>query len=269
MKSSNFALIILALTIAIVAIGATSNVVSADSCTGQLGYPAMPTVYLNSNVPIVVPVPAICTTYYRNQLYVTGSADDVNSGATIGSVTCLHRPMNGSVFNGQLYVNLPASTQGNSVQISASLYDGQYGGLTTTISETIKITTGTQVTTTTTITQQAQATSTIRIPTPARQHRTQSQNQTQNSSNTSILDYVVIVAILGAVIITTAGLVMYGRRQPQYPIQCNLPRHAEPQRSMSETPKPQTSELMSCLELARHLTLSHHTFLTANYGNNE
>ncbi len=219
MKSSNFALVILALTIAIVAMGATSNVVSADSCTGQLGYPAMPTVYLNSNVPIVVPVSATCTTYYRNQLYVTGSAYDVNSGATIGSVSTFLTSVNdGSVFNGQLGFNLPASTQGNSVQISASLYDGQYGGLMTTMSETIQVTTGTQVTTTTTTTQQV----TSQPPQFAyqlqpRQHRTQSQNQTQNSSNTSILDYVVIVAILGAVIITTAGLVMYGRRQPQYP----------------------------------------------------
>lgn len=225
MKTHNYAIALLALTIAVAAIGTNSNPVSADSCIAQLNYPIMPALYTNSNVPIVVPVSATCTTYYGSQLYATGNAYDATSSAGLGSVSTVLTSVNGgTIFNGQLGFNLPPSTQGHTVQISVSIYNGQYGNLITATSETIQVGTGVQQFTTTTVTQQASYP--YPYPSPPYQYQfpsqphpygRQSQNQAQSSNSTTVFGYVAIAAILAAVIIGTVGLVAYGRRQQNWP----------------------------------------------------
>ena len=144
-KSRNYAILAIVLIIAILAVGANSNPVSADPCIAQLNYPIMPTAYSYSNIPIVVPVSATCTTYYGSQLYATGNAYDATSNVGLGSVSTVLQTVNdGSTFNGQLGFNLPASTQGHTVQLSVSIYNGQYGNLITATSETIQVGTGNQ-----------------------------------------------------------------------------------------------------------------------------
>ena len=239
-KTRNYAILAIVLIITILAVGANSNPVAADPCLAQLNYPIMPTAYSYSNIPIVVPVSATCTTYYGSQLYATGNAYDATSNVGLGSVsTVLQTVSDGSTFNGQLGFNLPASTQGHTVQLSVSIYNGQYGNLITATSETIQVGTGNQLqyqqVTTTTVTQAnpypyqneylPQNQSPYPNPAPSyhpssqqRQYRNQSQYQTLNRNHSSTFDYVAIVAILAAVIIATAGLVAYGRRQQPTPV---------------------------------------------------
>jgi len=219
---------------AIIAIGVNSSPVAADPCLAQLNYPVMSTVYSYSNVPLVVPVSATCTTYYGSQLYATGNAYDATSNTGLGSVsTVLQSVDGGSTFTGQLGFNLPPTTQGHTVQLSVSIYNGQYGNLITATSETIQVGTGTQQVTTTTVTQAypyqnqylPQNQNLYSTPSfqhvsrqPSRQYRNQVQYQTRNQYSSSLFGYVAIVAILAAVIIATAGLVAYGRKQQSPPV---------------------------------------------------
>ena len=199
----------------------------------------MPTAYAYSNIPIVVPLSATCTTYYGSQLYATGNAYDTTSNAGLGSVsTVLQSVSGGTTFNGQLGFNLPPSTQGHTVQFSVSIYNGQYGNLITATSETVQVGIGTQQISTTTVTQgypyqnaylpKNQFPYQNGYPAPSnqpyssqpRQYRNQNnsvraQYQAYRNPNSSALfGYVAIAAILAAVIIATAGLVVYGRKQP-------------------------------------------------------
>jgi hypothetical protein len=232
-KTRNYAILTVVLIIAIIAVGANSTQVSADPCLAQLNYPIMPVVYSNSNVPIVVPLSATCSTFYGSQLYATG-----NANAGLGSVSTILQSVNGgTTFNGQLGFNLPPATQGHTVQISVSIYNSQYGNLITATSETFQVGTGSQQVSTTTVTQaypypyQNQAYPTQypyqnayqnqAPPTqhPTQQHptRNQSQPQTPYQNNSTIFGYVAIAAILAAVIIATAGLLVYGKRQQTQP----------------------------------------------------
>jgi len=228
-KTRKYALLAIVLIMTIIAVGVNSTQVSADSCIAQLNYPIMPVVYSNSNVPIVVPMSATCTTYYGSQLYATGNVYDATSNAGLGSVSTVLQSVNGgTTFNGQLGFNLPPSTQGHTVQISVSIYNSQYGNLITATSETIQVGTGSQQVSTTTVTQaypypyptQYPYQNAYQYQAPSYQHpsqhpyRNQSQPQTLNQNNSTIFGYVAIAAILAAVIIATAGLVVvYGRRQ--------------------------------------------------------
>ena len=202
----------------------------------------MPTGYSYSNIQVVVPMSATCSTYYGSQLYATGNAYDATSNTGLGSVsTVLQSPDGGTTFNGQLGFNLPPSTQGHTVQLSVSIYNGQYGNQITTTSETIQVGTGNQLQyqqiTTTTVTQAApqyqnaylpQNQYPISYPAPSTYPYSQPQSypyvnqnnslhpqyQTYGYRNSSrLFDYVAIAAILAAVVIATAGLVAYGRRQ--------------------------------------------------------
>jgi hypothetical protein len=220
------------------AVGVNSSPVAADPCIAQLNYPIMPTGYSYSNIPIVVPVSATCTTYYGSQLYATGNAYDTTSNAGLGSVSTVLQTVNsGTTFNGQLGFNLPPSTQGHTVQLSVSIYNGQYGNLITATSETIQVGTGTQQVTTTTVTeaypypyqnQYLQNQYPNSYPAPSNQpyysrpRPTGNQNNSlrvqyqtyRNQNSSTLFGFVAIVAILAAVIIATAGLVVYARRQP-------------------------------------------------------
>jgi hypothetical protein len=227
-KTRNFALLGIVLIIAIIAVGANSNIVSAQAqpCAAVLSYPVMPTTYSYSNVPIVVPMSATCTTTFGNQLYATGNAYDATSNVALGSVnSVLQSPDGGITFNGQLGFNLPPTTQGHTVTISVSLYSSQYGDLVTSTSETFQAVVGSEQVATTTVTQAYpypyQPTSPTPYPIqtppvqqPLQQHpfRNPSQFQTLTRNN-SLFGYVAIVAILVAVVVATAGLVVYGRRQ--------------------------------------------------------
>jgi hypothetical protein len=182
---------------------------------------------------------ATCTTYYGSQLYATGNAYDATSNAGLGSVSTVLQSVNsGTTFNGQLGFNLPPSTQGHTVQISVSIYNGQYGNLITATSETIQVGSGVQQVSTTTVTQAYpyqnqyatqyptqypyqsaypyQAPSYQR-PAQQRPYTNQSQYPARNQNSSSLFGFVAIVAILAAVIIATAGLVVYGRRQQSIP----------------------------------------------------
>jgi hypothetical protein len=242
-KTRNYAVLAIVLTIAILAVGANSNLVSADPCIAQLNYPIMPTVYSYSNIPVVVPMAATCTTYYGSQLYATGNAYDATSNVGLGSVSTVLQSVNGgTTFNGQLGFNLPPSTQGHIVQLSVSIYNGQYGNQVTATSETIQVGTGNQLqyqqVTTTTVTQAApyqneylpQNQYPISYPASIKPRSSQpqlhpyqssllAQSQTRNQNSSSLFGFIAIAAILAAVIIATAGLaVVYGRRQQPAPV---------------------------------------------------
>jgi hypothetical protein len=230
-KTRNYVIALLIVATAMAAIETNTSPVSADACAAQLTYPIMPVSYTYSNVPIVVPISAVCTTNYGSQLYATGTAYDINLGVGLGSVSTVMNSVNeGTIFNGQLGFNLPPSTQGHSVQISVSIYNGQYGSLITSATETIQVGNTTQQYVTTTVTQQ------VPYPDPYQSQPYQSpfasafqnlsrfqlfqrqqQYQAQRSDNTTMLSYVAIAAILAAVVIATAGLVAYGRRQQNWP----------------------------------------------------
>jgi hypothetical protein len=229
-------LALLIVIIIIVAVSLSASLVSADPCLAQLNYPIMPVVYSNSNVPIVVPVSVSCTTYYGSQLYVTGKAYDTSSNIGLGSVSSTLQSVNGgTTFNGQLGFNLPPSTQGHSVQVSVSIYNNQYGNLITATSETFQVESGNPQVSTITVTQvypypfpnqypylypNQYSASSNQYPYPSPSHRHWRQPRTQNIERGALFDYVAIAAILAAVIIASAGLAVYGRRQPNWiPIQ--------------------------------------------------
>ena len=229
-------------------VSSNSSLVWADPCTATLSYPTMPAVYSNSNAQIVVPVSASCTNNYGNQLYTTGSAYDTTTNTGLGSASTSLTSVNGGTeFNGQLTFNLPPIPQSDSIQLSVSIYDSQYGNLLTQIGEPFEVGAGVQVpqgiqVTTTTVTQNqyppqyasqypspsAYQTPYNQAPNPTSQpqypsHHTShaqylSGTVTQSSNSITTLDYVVIIAIFAAVIIATASLVLVAaRRQPSWP----------------------------------------------------
>src|SRR5208283_4315581 len=126
-KTCTGAILVLALTIAIVAVVANISSVSADQCSAQLSYPAMPTSYYNSysNVGITVPVSVSCS-YISSPLYAVGTAYDSSDNSNVGTANAVLSPSYGGVFNGQLVFNLPASVQGHTVQVSVSIYNNGY-----------------------------------------------------------------------------------------------------------------------------------------------
>jgi hypothetical protein len=228
-------LMLLAVSMTMLIVGASGSLVSAqatNACTATLNYPVMPLVYTGSNVPIVVPVSASCSTYYGTQLYATGTAYDATANTGLGSVSTVLTPANGgNQFNGQLGFNLPPTAQGDSVQISASIYDSQYGNPITTTSEIIQVGTAVQQVVTTTVTQgpypaanpyPTSYPSPNQSPPQYRSHQTQqahfeAQALVQSSNNTNLYSYVAIIAILAAVTIATVGLVLAARRQAPQP----------------------------------------------------
>ena len=233
-KARNFALLGIVLIVAIIAVGANGNTVSAQAqpCTTVLSYPIMPTTYSYSNVPIIVPMSASCTTTFGNTIYASGNAYDATSNVGLGTVnSVLQSTDGGNTFNGQLGFNLPPTSQGHTVTISVSLYASQYGSLISATSETFQaVTGGPQVeqieqVATTTVTQGYPVPVQSTFPTlapPVQQslqqqpYRHLSQYQILNH-NSVLLDYVAIAAILVAGVVATAGLIVYGRRRQQPP----------------------------------------------------
>ena len=238
MKPRVYVIALLAISATMLILSTNSTFVFADPCTATLSYPVIPVQYSNSNVPIVVPISASCTTYYGSQLYATGSAYDTTSNTGLGSASTILSSVNGGTeFNGQLGFNLPPTSPSDSVQISVSIYSSQYGNPITATSETVQlgaeVQQAQQITTTTTVTEnQNQAYSPYPTAYPSPQQPNQSQNyqfqpqyqnhhQThyfsqvlaQKSNNTNLFDYIVIIAIIATVIIATAGLVLVARRQ--------------------------------------------------------
>jgi len=224
-------MLLCAISITMVIVGTGNNLALADPCTATLSYPVIPVVYSNANVPIVVPISASCTTYYSNQLYATGNAYDATANVGLGTASTLLTSVNGGTeFNGQIGFNLPPTAQGHSVQISVSIYSSQYGDLITATSETVEIGPAVQQTTTTTVTAAPYYSYAYPYPTaypapyqgnesqyyfePQSQghHNFETHFQPETRSDTNLLDYVAIIAILAAVIIATVGLVLAGRR---------------------------------------------------------
>ena len=238
-KIRNFALLGVVLLIAVIAVGANSNTVAAQAqpCTMVLSYPIMPTTYSYSNVPIIVSMSATCTTTFGNTVYASGNAHDATSNVGLGTVnSVLQSTDGGNTFNGQLGFNLPPTAQGHTITISVSLYASQYGSLISANSETFEAVTGSQPidqieqVATTTVTQPYPIPIQNTSPTPPVQlslnqqpFRHQQQYQTLGRNNNYLLDYVAIAAILVAVIIATAGLIMYGQRRRQPPAMMWVP----------------------------------------------
>jgi len=143
-KTRNCALLLLVLAVAIVAVGTSSNLVAADPCTANLSTIASTAPYSNTygqNISIQVPVSASCTptSGSSNSLYAVGDAYDTTTSTDLGSVSTVLAPVSvGNTYNGQLTFSLPSTTQGDTLQISVSLYNGQYGQLLTTSAETIQ-----------------------------------------------------------------------------------------------------------------------------------
>ena len=247
MKSNVYLIGTLTISLCVLAIASTQGFVAADPCVATLSYPSVPPVYDNANNPVVVPISATCSTNYGTQLYATGNAVDVTSGAGLGTVsTTLSSPDGGVTYNGQLTFNLPPTEQGQPVQISVSIYNGQYGNLITGTSETVQIGAAPepqqipQQIVTTTVTQTPNSypynyqnptpyQSPLQAPsnyypgqlsqTPQWSHHhndATSHYQKQNPNTPSLFAYVAIFAIVATVIIATVGLLVYARRQPRY-----------------------------------------------------
>ncbi|MGO9643174.1 MAG: hypothetical protein ACLPY5_00350 [Candidatus Bathyarchaeia archaeon] len=122
--------LLLALTIVVLAVAATSNLVSADPCSAYLSQPTISGASYNPNTSLIVPVSATCPTI-SGPLYAVGDAYDTTTNTDLGSVNTALTPVNGiSAFNGQLAFNLPPVAQGDIVQITASIYSGAYGSQT-------------------------------------------------------------------------------------------------------------------------------------------
>jgi len=234
-KTRMYMITMLALTIALVTAGMGTRPVAAQTCTAQLNYPALPTIYDGSSVPIVVPLSVTCSTFYGNQLYATGTLSDITTGVNLGSVNVVLPSVGGSstAFSGQFGFTLPPTSQGDTAQVSASIYSSQYGNVITTTSITFPVFNQAQPVqvVTTTVTEatnfypypaayQSPYPSSYQSPsypsTSQHHHLYQLQTRNQSSSNSSILIYVAIAAILAAAIIATVGLVVAGRRQPYY-----------------------------------------------------
>jgi hypothetical protein len=244
MKTRTVAAAILAISVTMLILNSSAAFVSADPCTATLSYPTVPVQYGGTNVPVVVPILASCTTYYGNQLYATGTAYDLTSNVNAGSGNTVLSSVNGDMqFNGQLSFNLPQVSQGDSIEISVTVYSNQYGSPITTTSETVQIGTGTQQTVTTTVTEGQYPYANpypTQYPTPypspyqfnqSQQYQPMYQSQYQSyhshthstsqnigrNSSPNLLDYAVIITIIATVIIATTAAVLVARRQPHRP----------------------------------------------------
>jgi len=247
MKTRVHVIALLAISMTMLIVGASSSLVSAQTpspCTVPLSYPMISVQSSSSNAPFLVPISASCTTYYGSQLYATGSAYDATSNTGLGSTNTVLSTINGGTqFNGQLAFNLPPTSPGDSVQISASIYTSQGGNLITATSETAQVGAGVQQPvqqvqqiTTTTVTEDQNpyyspypASYPSSQPNQVQYYQSQPQYQNypqthyysqffaRNANNTNLFDYVVVIAIIAAVIIATAGLVLVARRQPRQP----------------------------------------------------
>ena len=193
----------LTLLLAVATIG--SGFVYADTCSAQLGYPIIPSVYANTIVTVVVPVSASCSTPYGNQIYANANAYDLNTNTAADSVNTVLTSVNGGyTFTGQLGFNLPASIQGHWVQVAVTIYSDQAGNQLTTSGEAFQVNSGTVQVITTTITQ---------IPSGQFAPGTYG---TYGGRRGFIFAYVAIAAILATVIIVTVGLIVYSRKPTRY-----------------------------------------------------
>ena len=134
----------MALAMGMVAVATSNSLVSAQTCTAQLGSPTTTNQqYYGSNIQVTVPVSTSCS-YYTPQLFATGTAYDTTYNSNIGTAnTVLSVAYGGYGSSGQLQFNLPASAVSHPVQFSVSIYGTQpgylqqyYGSVLTTTSET-------------------------------------------------------------------------------------------------------------------------------------
>ena len=123
-KSRNLAILGIVLIIAIIAVGANGNTVSAQACDAQLGYPqaAAPQFY-GSNVGVTVPVSATCS-IYASQLYAVGTAY-TGYNSQVGTANTVLSASYGYGFSGLLQFSIPTSVQ--TVQFSVSIYSTPNG----------------------------------------------------------------------------------------------------------------------------------------------
>jgi len=141
MKARNYALLLLVMTAAVVAVGASSSLVAADSCTANLSTITTTAPNSGSYIGIQVPVSANCasTTTSNGSLYAVGDAYDTTTSTDLGSVNTALTPVSAAnIYNGALSFSIPSTAQGDTLQISVSIYNSQYGQLLTTTSETIQ-----------------------------------------------------------------------------------------------------------------------------------
>jgi len=140
-KTRNYALLLLVITAAVVAVGASSSLVAADSCAANLSTVTTTAPNSGSYIGVQVPVSANCASNVTSNgsLYVVGDAYDTTTSTDLGSVNSVLTPVNAAnVYNGELSFSIPSASQGDTIQISVSIYNSQYGQLLTTTSETIQ-----------------------------------------------------------------------------------------------------------------------------------
>jgi len=200
--------LIFLLVVAIALSDVTST--SADPCALQMGYPIMPTYYVNSATQVVIPLSTSCSTQFGNQIFAAGTAFDLTTNTNVASANTILTSVNGGyTFNGQLAFNLPPSTQGHWVQVSITIFSNQNGNELTSNGEAFQVNSGTPLVVTTTLTEQ--------VPT---QFAPPLSSEGTGHPRYIILGYVAIAAILATVIIVTVALVVYSRRPtPYYPAQ--------------------------------------------------
>ena len=138
LRKHNYMLGLLVFIIVTVAFGMNSTLVSAGQCVAQMS-DTNTGQYYGSSVQLPVTVTATCS-FSGGQLYVVGNAYDTSLNANVNSDYTLLTSVNDSnVYNGQVVFNLPPIVQGDTVQISISIYtNGPNGSLITTAAQTLQ-----------------------------------------------------------------------------------------------------------------------------------
>ena len=141
MKTSNFTLLACAIFL-VTATFATSNsqVFAQSPCIAQVSYPAISSSS-NPNIGMTVPVSATCSAY-SGQLFAVGNAYDTTTNSDLGSANTGLSSAGSGNFNGQLNFYLPTTVQGDTIQISVSIYNtafGNNGSLLATTSQAVTI----------------------------------------------------------------------------------------------------------------------------------
>jgi len=252
MKARVYVIALLVVSATMLILSTNGSFVLAQPCTATLSYPVTPVEYNSQNVQIVIPISASCSTNYGNQLYATGSAYDSTSNTGLGTASTVLSSVNGGTeFNGQMTFNLLPASPSDSIQISVTISNSQGGSPITATGETVQLgngvqPSGVQQTVTTTVTEGQYNPYPTAYPSPYQPNQSQSypyqsqyspypsQYQPQfqsypgsqthdwsqfiggNRYNRRLFDYIVVIAILGAVIIATTGLVLIARRQPRW-----------------------------------------------------
>ena len=130
MRKYGYATTVLAVLLCALMVAGTSSLVSADACVAQLGDSSQVNAqYYSVNSQIDVPVSAVCQWFSGGQLFAMGIVRDPAAFGNIGLVNATLTSTGGSdVFIGHLVFTIPPLLQGQTLQVSVSIYSNRVNG---------------------------------------------------------------------------------------------------------------------------------------------